>query len=69
MSPYDHEQRVRIIAGPHRYCTGIVQSMTPPERGRPGYVSIALDTSGRVVVVELDAVRPERAGNDWEDAT
>ena len=69
MVRHDHEQRVRIIAGPHRYCTGLVQSSTPAEHGRTAYVSVTLDTSWRVVVVEADAVRAETSGDDWGEAT
>jgi hypothetical protein len=56
---YDHEQRVAIIAGPHRYSTGVVHSTIPATRDKPEQVSVELDCSGRVVVVPAEHVRAE----------
>lgn len=64
---YDHEQRVKIVAGPHFRCTGITQLAIKGDP--PNSVRVKLDTSGREVVVPAEHVRPDVYGTDFEGAT
>jgi hypothetical protein len=73
MGRYDVEQRVAIVAGPHRRCTGITAThYDPGDPSSRAEVLVRLDTSERVVSVLACELRPVVYGADssgLEEAT
>ena len=70
MSRYDIEQRVRIVAGPHRFNTGI--TVTHYDAGDPesrAPVEVRLDSSERVVSCRACELRPVVDASGLEGAT
>ena len=69
MTRYDLEQRVRIVAGPHRYCTGVTTThydAADPQSRAP--VEVRLDSSERIVSCLACELRPVD-GSGLEGAT
>ena len=54
---YDIEQRVCIVAGPHRHCTGITVTCYDGDPESRAVVLVRLDTSDRIVSVEAREIR------------
>ncbi len=70
MSRYDVEQRVRIVAGPHRHGTGVTMThYDPSDPNSNEEVIVTLDSSGKIVSAPSRHLRPVVYGCDFEGVT
>ncbi len=70
MTRYDLEQRVRIVAGPHRFNTGVtVTHYDPSDPESRAQVEVRLDSSERVVSCRACELRPVVDHSGLGDAT